>query len=167
MKKFLPLFLITFLFLFSKNVNSQNVSINVVTQSAGIVKKGKLIFFEVVISNTSPIKIVTSYRLRPQITFPNKFVSVQDTGHVLPEGWRVNSISRGVVTLSNGSDVIMQNDSRRILISIKGIESGGPFTISGNLLFSNGTSPGSVTGVSLDEDVLADNISTSTVTVVK
>jgi hypothetical protein len=167
MKRTLQLILITFLFLFSKNVNSQNVSINVVTQSAGIVKKDELIFFEVVINNTSSTKIVSSYKLRPQISFPNEFVTVQETGHVLPKGWIVVSNKKGVVILSNGTDNIGQNDSRSILLSFKGKELGGPFTIMGNLLFSNGIAPGSAIGVSTVGDILADNISTSTVMVVK
>lgn len=146
---------------------SQNVAINVVTQSAGIVKKGDLVFFEIFISNTSATKVVSSYKLRPQISFPTTLVSVQKTGHVLPKGWTIISNNNGVVILSNGTDNIEQNDSRRMLISIKGIELGGPSTISGNLLFSNGIEPGSAPGITTAGDNLGDNISTSTVMVVK
>lgn len=167
MKIFKHFYFMFIVMLTVKNVNSQNVSINVVTQSAGIVKKGELIFFEVVINNTSATKILSSYKLRPQISFPNEFVTVQETGHVLPKGWIIVSNKKGVVILSNGTDNIGQNDSRTILISFKGNELGGPFTIMGNLLFSNGIVPGSAIGVSTVGDILVDNISTSTVMVVK
>jgi hypothetical protein len=146
---------------------SQNVTINVVTQNSGVVKKGELIFFEIDINNTSATKVVSKYKLRPQISFPTSLVSVQETGHLLPKGWTIVSNNNGVITLSNGTDNIDQNDSRRILISIKGNELGGPSTISGNLLFSNGVEPGSAPGISTVGDNLGDNISTSTVMVVK
>lgn len=155
------------IFLQIDKVNSQNLSINVVTQNAGVVKKGELIFFEIVINNTSPIKVVPGFKVRPQITFPNTLVDVQNKGHVLPEGWQIISNTKGVVVLTNGTDVIGQNEKRSILISIKGIGLGGPSTIMGNMLFSNGITPGNVPGIALNGDLLADNISTSTVKVVK
>ncbi len=161
-------FILTILAFFTSiTAISQNVAINVVTQSSGVVKKGDVIFFEIYISNTSAIKIVPNYKLRPQISFPTTLVSVQKTGHVLPKGWTIISNNNGVVTLSNGTDKIEQNESRKILISIKGNEIGGPSTISGNLLFSNGIEPGSIPGITTAGDNLGDNISTSTVMVVK
>ena len=167
MKIFKHFILVILVILISKNAISQNVAINVVTQNAGIVKNGELIFFEVVIYNTSATKVVSKHKLRPQISFPTPLVSVQETGHVLPKDWAIISNAKGVVTLSNGTDNIGQNDSRTILISIKGNELGGPSTISSNLLFSNGIEPGSASGISTMGDNLADNISSSTIMVVK
>lgn len=151
----------------SKKAISQNVTLNVVTQSSGVVKKGELIFFEIYINNTSATKAVSEYKLRPQISFPSALVTVQETGHLLPKGWTIISNTKGVVILSNGTDNINQNDNRKILISLKANELGGPSTISGNLLFSNGIEPGSVPGISTIGDNIADNISSSTVMVVK
>lgn len=167
MKIFRHFFLIILICISFKNAVSQNVAINVVTQNAGVVKKGELIFFEIYINNTSATKVVSTHKLRPQISFPTSLVSVQEKGHLLPKGWTIISNTKGVVTLSNGTDNIGQNDSRIILISLKGNELGGPSTISGNLLFSNGIEPGSAPGISTAGDNLADNISTSTVMVVK
>lgn len=165
--KIFKLVIFLLLIIASENAISQNVSINVATQSSGIVKKGGLIFFEVDVNNTSATKVVSMFKLRPQISFPTSIVTVQETGHVLPKGWAIISNAKGVVTLSNGTDNIGQNENRKILISIKGYELGGPSTISGNLLFSNGIEPGSVPGISTVGDNLADNISSSTVMVVK
>ncbi len=165
--KIFKLVIFLLLIIASENAISQNVSINVVTQSSGIVKKGELTFFEIYINNTSATKVVAEYKLRPQISFPTSIVSVQETGHVLPKGWAIISNAKGVVTLSNGTDNIEQNGSRKILISIKGKEVSGPSTVSGNLLFSNGIEPGSKPGISTVGDNLADNTSTSTVMVVK
>ncbi len=146
---------------------SQNIMINVLTQNTGIVEKNELIFFEVTISNTSPIKAVPIYKLRPQISFPTALVSIPETGHVLPKGWSLTSNDKGIVWLSNGTDIIPENGTRTILIAMKGKEPGGPSTISGNLTFSNGIAPGSVVGSPTIGDNIADNVSTSSVTVRK
>lgn len=167
MKIFKHSTLIIIIFFLSKNAISQNVAINVITQNSGVVKKGKLVFFEIVINNTSATKEVPKYKLRPQISFPSSLVSIPETGHVLPKGWAIISNANGVVTLSNGTDNIGANDSRKILISVKGKEIGGSSTISANLLFSNGIEPGSKTGISTVGDNLTDNISTSSIMVVK
>lgn len=154
-------------FFYSANVHSQNVVINVLTQNAGIVKKGESIFFEVTITNTNPVKSIPIYKIRPQISFPTALVSIRDTGHVLPAGWAITSNKNGVVTLSNGTDVIAENGGRTILIAVKGIAVGGPSTIIGNVLFSNGSSPGTVSGPSTLEDNIADNSSSSSIQVFK
>ncbi len=161
------LFQTVFLLFFFEKSFSQNVMLNVVTQNAGIVKIDSTIFFEVTVSNTSSTTQISAYKLRPQISFPNEFVSVQETEFVLPKGWTIVSNKKGVVVLSNGTDKIDLHDSRTILISFKGNKLGGPFTIIGNLMFSNGIAPGSAAGVATVGDILADNISTSTVMVVK
>jgi hypothetical protein len=151
----------------SDNAISQNIMINVLTQNTGVVEKNGLIFFEVTISNTSPTKAVPIYKLRPQISFPTALVSIPEAGHVLPKGWSLTSNDKGIVWLSNGTDIIPGNGTRTILIAMKGKELGGPSTISGNLTFSNGIAPGSVVGSATIGDNIADNISTSSITVRK
>jgi hypothetical protein len=167
MKIFKPSFLFLMITLGSKSVFSQNIMLNVLTQNSGIVSKNKLVFFEVSIANTSATKAVSSYKLRPQISFPPNLVSIPDTGHILPKGWKIISNKKGVVLLSNGSDIIPENGSRTLLIAMLGKEVGGPSTISGNLTFSNGIVPGSAVGAALVGDNLADNASTSSIKVVK
>ena len=151
----------------SANLFSQNVLINVLTRNSGIAKKGKIIFFEIAINNTSPTKSISAYKLKPQISFPTALVDVPKTGHVLPKGWEIISNSNGVLLLTNGSDVILENESRIILIAIRGKSKGGPATITGNLNFSNGIAPGSAAGVAPQGDNFADNTSTSTIRVIK
>jgi hypothetical protein len=139
--------------------------INVLSQNSGQVKKGFVSFFEVTIYNTNPIKALAMYKIRPQISFPLNLVDIPETGHILPEGWSINVNKNGVVTLSNGTDIIPENASRTVLIAMKGKNIGGPTPINGNLFFSNGTAPGLVSGIAPKEDNIADNSSTSTVTV--
>ena len=154
-----------FLLFVATSLFSQNVMINVLTQNSGEVKKGEVIFFEVSINNTSPTKALGIYRIRPQISFPTALVSIPETGHVLPEGWTITINKNGVVSLSNGTDIIPENSSRIILIAMKGKSTGGPTTIIGNLLFSNGIAPGNLSGFSTKEDNVADNSSSSSVKV--
>lgn len=165
MKNLLLFAFILFTVLISKNLFSQNVMINVLSQNNGEVKKGEIIFFEVTIYNTSPTKALPMYKIRPQISFPSALVSIPETGHVLPKGWTITSNKKGVVTLSNGTDIIPENASRTILIALKGDGIGGPTTINGNLFFSNGIAPGISSGTPTKEDNTADNSSTSTVRV--
>lgn len=149
----------------SVNGFSQNIMINVLSQNSGRIKKGEVTFFEVTIYNTSPVKALPMYKVRPQISFPSALVSIPETGHVLPEGWIITSNKNGVVMLSNGTDIIPQNASRTILIAMKGNIIGGPTTINGNLFFSNGIAPGTLSGMATKEDNIADNSSTSTIMV--
>jgi len=139
--------------------------INVLSQNSGEVKIGEVIYFEVTIYNTSPVKALPMYKIRPQISFPSALISIPETGHILPKGWTITSNKKGVVTLSNGTDIIPENASRTILIAMKGVASGGPTTINGNLFFSNGTAPGTLSGIATKEDNTADNSSTSTIRV--
>jgi len=141
--------------------------INVLTQNLGIVKKGKIIFFEIKISNTSATASIPPYKLRPQISFPNTLVDVETTGHILPKGWAVTSNKNGVILLTNGTDVMAENENRTILIAIKGKSKGGPSSITGNLTFGNGIAPGIAVGAPLAGDNIADNVSSSTVKVIK
>ncbi len=167
MKNLLRFAFIFFTGLSSSNVFSQNVMINVLTQNSGVVKKGEIIFFEITINNTSPTTSIPPYKLKPQISFPATLVDVPATGHMLPKGWAIISNSKGVVFLTNGTDVIAENENRIILIAIKGKAAGGPSSIIGNMSFSNGIAPGAAVGPALEGDNKADNASTSTIRVVK
>ena len=146
---------------------SQNTMINVLTQNAGIVKKGELSFFEVIIINTSSVKSLPIYKIRPQIMFPDELVSIPDIGHVLPEGWVISSNKNGVVMLSNGTDNIPGYGSRTISIAFRGKSIGGPKTITGTIFFSNGTTTGTESGPPSKGDIIGDNFSSSSIEVFK
>ena len=150
-----------------KNAVSQNVSMNILTQNSGMISKVETRFVEVTVCNTSSTIAVPVYKLRPQISVPISIIHIPDTGHILPKGWKFISITDGVIRLSNGTDQIPINDCRTILIAVKGIAIGGPLTISGNMLFSNGLAPGSASGSATTSDNSADNASTSTCEVTK
>jgi len=167
MKNLVPFTLFLFTSFGASNLYAQNSMINVLTRNSGVVKKGEIIFFEVSINNTSPTTSIPLYKLRPQISFPINLVDIPATGHILPKGWAITSNSKGVVTLTNGTDFIEENGNRTILIAMKGKAEGGPSTIMGNLIFSNGVAPGSGVGVPLPGDNMADNSSTSSIIVVK
>ena len=142
----------------------QNVLINVLTQNSGIVKKGKTVFLEVTIDNTDPNAYVGIYKIQAKISVPSALVSIAATGHVLPTGWKITSNNGSAISLSNCKDMIASNDARTILIALQGNNIGGPSTISGQLTFSNGESPGTAPG-SLANDNPADNASTTTIKV--
>lgn len=165
MKHLFHFSIVLFLLLSSANLNAQNVMINVLTQNSGKVNTGEIIFFEIKISNTSATKSVQPYLLRPQISFPYNLVEVPTTGHILPKGWEITANKNGVVYLTNGTDIIAENENRIILIAIKGKTKGGPVSIFGNLTFSNGIAPGSQVGPPLSGDNIADNTSTSSIIV--
>jgi hypothetical protein len=164
------LFKFTFLFLLSafifKSAPSQNLLINVLTQKTGIVSKGGTVFLEVTINNTDPNAFVGVYRVKTQISVPSAIALIPATGHVLPTGWTIINNNGSVINLSNGKDMIAANDSRTILIAIEGIKIGGPSTITGQLSFSDGTSPGTTPG-SLPRENPVDNSSTSTIKVIR
>jgi hypothetical protein len=143
---------------------SQNVLVNILTRNAGIVKKGKHVFLEVTINNTNASAFVNVFKVKAQISVPSGIVKIADTGHDLPTGWTIISNDGSTITLSNGKDMIAGSDSRTILIAMEGIKTGGPSTISAQLTFSNGESPGSAPGT-LAGDNPADNSSTTTVKV--
>ncbi len=167
MKNLVPFTLFLFTSFGASNLYAQNSMINVLTRNSGVVKKGEIIFFEVSINNTSPTTSIPLYKLRPQISFPVNLVDIPTTGHILPKGWAITSNSKGVVTLTNGTDVMVENDNRTILIAMKGKIEGGPSSIMGTLTFSNGIAPGSAVGAPLSGDNIADNSSSSTIRVVK
>ncbi len=158
-------FLVFFVLLLSFKGTSQNIMINVLSKNSGEVKIGETTFFEVTIYNTSSTKSLPVFKIKPQISFPFNLVTIPADGHVLPKGWAITSIKKGVVTLTNGTDIIPENGSRAILIAMKGISIGGPTSIIGNLFFANGISPGTLSGAATKEDNTADNSSTSTIRV--
>lgn len=137
--------------------------INVLTQNNGIAKVNQEIFLEITINNTSPINSVPAFKIKPVISFPSSLVEVQDSGHVLPEGWSIISIKNGTVTMTNGTDVVPEKARRTILIAIKGKSAGAQTPILGNLTFSNGIFPGSENGTPLKGDNIADNSSASSI----
>ncbi len=167
MKNLLQFTFVVLAILNSANLFSQNVLINVLTRNSGIAKKGETIFFEIAINNTSPTKSISAHKLKPQISFPTALVDVPKTGHVLPKGWAIISNVNGVLLMTNGSDIISENESRIILIAIRGKSKGGPGTITGNLNFSNGIAPGSAAGSAPLGDNIAANSSTSSIRVIK
>ncbi len=150
----------------NQNAASQNVLINVLTQNSGIVRKGNTILFEVTINNTDPVSNVGIYKLKVQVTVPDSIVELLKKGHNLPTGWEIISINKNTITFSNGKDIIAANDARTLLIAIKGKKIGGPFGISGQLSFSDGSAPGLDPG-SLKGDNPSDNFAMSSCQVKK
>jgi hypothetical protein len=164
--KYLNRFCFVLLCFISQQALSQNILLNILTLNSGSVKKNGIVFLEVSITNTSAVKPLAAYKLRPQISFPSALVSVPDTGHVLPPGWKIISNTKGVIWLSNGTDLIPENTTRTILIALRGTNVGGPSTISAALSFSNGIVPGSAIGATTVGDSPADNASTSSIKVI-
>jgi hypothetical protein len=159
-----------FLFMIStfiyKSAESQNALINILTQNTGIVKKGKTLFLEVYVNNTDPANHIGIYKIRVQVSVPSAFVTIAQTGHVLPTGWKIMKNDGSVMMLSNGKDMIAPTDGRVILIALKGEKVGGPNIITGQLSVADGIEPGMTPGV-LQGDLTADNYSTTSCQVVK
>lgn len=155
-----------FLLFAGKETSAQNAMINILTQNAGIVKKGDKLFAEVSITNTNSKGFIGTYKLKVKISVPKQIVSIDSIDHILPTGWRILSNNGSFIKLSNGMDMIAATDNRNLFISIVGNEVGGLYTISGQLLFSNGTAPGVEPG-SLKNDLPGDNHSTTTCKVIK
>lgn len=146
---------------------SQNVLLNILTLNSGKIRNHGFGIVEVTVCNTSSTTSVPPYKIRPQISTPVSIINIPDTGHILPTSWKIISIVEGVIRLSNGNDQIPPNDCRTIFIVVRGTSIGGPLTISGNMLFSNGFTPGNVSGPATAGDNTADNASTSTCEVYK
>lgn len=143
---------------------AQNISMNILVRNSGKVSINGTVMLEVTVCNLDAAVHVPAYKLRPQLSVP-AIVAIADEGHVLPAGWSITSGKASQVWLSNGADTLAPGDCRTILIAMKGIAAGGPSTVSGNLLFANGTAPGNIRGAALPGDVPEDNHSTSTVEV--
>ena len=153
---------------FSGAFAQANASINILTQNSGQVLQGGIVNIEVTIGNTGPVSPIGQFKVRAQISVPiaicNILPAVQQTG--LPPGWTVSAYVGGgsAITVCNGTDVIPVNAARTILIAVQGNVIGGPSTVTGNLLFSNGvvcSTPGTLAG-----DNTADNSSTSSIQVI-
>lgn len=165
--KILKLFLLTAAAIISFSfAQAQNALINVLSQNSGIIKNGGTSFAEITINNTDPGVYIDIYKLKVQVSVPSNIVSISNTGHVLPTGWTIISNDGFTINLSNGKDMIAATDARTILIALKANKLGGPSTISGQLSFSDGISPGANPGF-LKADNPADNFSTSTFKVVR
>lgn len=156
------------IFAFSGAAGQANASINILTQNSGQVTQGGIVNIEVTVGNTGPVSPIGQFKVRAQISVPiaicNILPTVQQTG--LPPGWTVSAYVGGgsAITVCNGTDVIPVGTARTILIKVQGNVIGGPSTVTGNLLFSNGVSctiPGTLAG-----DNTADNGSTSSIQVI-
>jgi hypothetical protein len=154
--------LFTTVFLISEKVLfAQNVMINILTQNAGLVKKGEKLFVEASITNTNSKENVGIYKVKVQINVPSKIVSLDSVGHLLPRGWKIINSDNYSITISNGMDIIAATDNRTLLISLKADEVGGPLPITGLLSFSDGNYPGTGYGY-LKNDLPGDNSSKTT-----
>ena len=142
-----------------------NCNLNIVTANAGVVTRGNTIDLLITCANTGANPIQPN-RIRPSISIPIAIASAApnalQTG--LPPGWVISTNTGGVISVCNGTDVIPAGATREIIIKIEGNTEGGPSTISGNLLFGNGTSC-TAFGGSLNGDNPADNSSSTTITV--
>jgi hypothetical protein len=132
-----------------------------------LVAVGSTVNIEVTVGNSGPVSPIGVNKVRAQISVPiaicNILPAAQQT--LLPPGWTVSAYTGGgaSITVCNGSDIIPVGAARTILIIVQGNSIGGPSTVNGNLLFSNGaicTAPGSLPG-----DNTADNSSTSSIQV--
>lgn len=164
--KYLQVVILMLFLLLNKVSFSQNAMINIVTQNAGIVKIGEKLILEVSITNTNYKDFIGIYKLKIQVSVPERIVSIDSLGNILPTGWRILSNDGSSITISNGMDMIAATDNRTILISLKAKEIGGLSTISGQLSFSNGVAPGTEPG-SLHNDLAGDNNSTTACKVIE
>jgi Secretion system C-terminal sorting domain/SprB repeat len=141
-----------------------NASLNILTLNSGQVGVGSVVDVQVTVGNTGPSFIGVN-KVRAQISIPVAIASalpnVQQTG--LPAGWTITANTGGSITICNGTDQIPSGTQRQILIKVTGTAIGGPSTINGSLLFSNGSSctiPGTLAG-----DNVADNTATTSIQV--
>jgi Ricin-type beta-trefoil lectin domain-like/Secretion system C-terminal sorting domain/SprB repeat len=142
-----------------------NASLNILTLNGGQVTVGGVVDVQVTVGNTGP-SFIGSNKVRAQISIPIAIASAlpnaQQTG--LPAGWTITANTGGSITICNGTDQIPAGAQRQIFIKVAGNVAGGPSTINGSLLFSNGTSctvPGTLTG-----DNVADNTATTSILVI-
>lgn len=161
-------FLIFSILFFNIVGNSQNISLNVQTQNAGLVGIGEEVFVEMQINNLDATENLQTYKIRPRLTVPAT-VTIAPTGHILPDGFTILTISANqqIITLSNATNELAASTSVSAFIKlIGGPAIAPPQTVQGNLLFSTGVAPGSANGPATPGDNSADNSSTTTVEVV-
>jgi len=149
------------------NVAAQaNASLNILSLNSGQASVGHLGIIQVTVGNTGPNSIA-AFKVRAQISVPTaiaNMVTPAGNQNGLPPGWTVQTVSAGSIIVCNGTDVIPAGAQRQIFIKFQGIAAGGPSTINGSLLFSNGTTC-AVTGT-LAGDNTSDNTGTTGLTVV-
>lgn len=167
MKIFKHIFFISLLLFVNKNITAQNILLNIITQNSGEVSVNKIVYLEVNISNTNASKTLPAYKLKTQINFPASLISIPDTGHILPKGWKIITSKIGVLIITNGIDVLAEKSNKKLLIAMQGKEIGGAAIISGTITFSNGEAPGNIAGAATFGDNIADNNSTTSIKVVK
>jgi len=142
-----------------------NAYLNILTLNGGQVVVGGSVDIQVSVGNSGP-NAIQAFKVRAQISVPGAIVTVlpnaQQTG--LPTGWTVQSNTGSSIIICNGADVIPAGVQRQIFIKIQGIAIGGPSTINGTLLFSNGTNC-NITG-SLAGDNTSDNTGTTSIQVI-
>lgn len=143
-----------------------NASLNILSLNSGQASVGGIGILQVTVGNTGPNSI-QAFKVRAQISVPTALVNLltpasNQTG--LPPGWTITVLNAGTIIICNGTDVIPAGVQRQIFIKMQGIAIGGPSTINGSLLFSNGASC-NVTG-SLPGDNTADNTGTTSIQVV-
>jgi hypothetical protein len=166
-----------------KGATAQDVSINLLAQSGGVVTVGTQIFVQVDVTNNSATGTVVANKVRPAISVPS-IASIPTTGHVLPAGWTIFSNTAGVIRVTNTTDPIPAGVTRTLLIAIQGATVGGG-SIIGNLTFvgpaptgdigANNTSstgltvnagaPCNITGASAAAGTIACNGGTTSLTV--
>jgi hypothetical protein len=165
MKLITPLILLFVGIILVNNVKSQtNVSINIVTASLGIVAQNSTLDLNVQITNTGANPVAVN-KISAFISVPSAIALIlsdaQQTS--LPAGWVINSNDGETIDICNGSDAIAAGTSRNFVVKVQGTAVGGPSTIAGSLDFTNGTCGNS--GFTLAGDNIADNGSTTTITV--
>lgn len=143
-----------------------NASLNILTLNSGQVFVGGTVDIQVTVGNTGPNSIA-AFKVRAQISVPIAIVNLltpasNQTG--LPPGWTITVLNAGSIIICNGTDVIPAGTQRQIFVKMQGIAIGGPSTINGSLLFSNGSSC-NVTGT-LAGDNTADNTGTTSIQVI-
>jgi hypothetical protein len=148
------------------SINAQNVTLNILTQNSGIVKKGEKLFLDVSVTNTNSKDFIGIYKLKVQISVPIEIITIDTAGHILPTGWKILNNNGSTISISNGMNMISATDNRTLSISLKAVKIGGPSTIIGEISFSNGKAPGDENGT-LNNDLLGDNFSTTTCKVIK
>ena len=163
--KLIILFLVSVLAI-SRASGQANATLNILTSNSGMVNLGETVDIQVTVGNTGPVSSIGANKVRSQISIPTAIASalatVDQTG--LPAGWTITVNTGGAITVCNGSDVIPVGAQRQVFIKVHGTGIGGPSTVNGALLFSNGASctiPGTLAG-----DNAADNTSTSSIQVV-
>jgi len=165
--RFFFCFLLSVFLLKAQQASAQaNASINVLTQNAGVVFQGGVIYIQVDVGNSGPVSSIGVNKVRAQISVPpivQIVPNAQQDG--LPAGWSILSNNGSAIMVCNGTDVIAVNQVRTILIKVRGVTLSTPLTVAGVLSFGPGT--GQCTGPgALPGDITADNTSTSSISVI-